>query len=460
MSLTNSNIRLTELKDKVRQTAVAGTFYPDDPETLKMTVETFLQHAEKTSVSPKAIIAPHAGYVYSGPIAANAYVSLLARKDEIKRVVLLGPAHRVYVKGLALSSATSFATPLGKVKLDLESLQRLKQLPSVSVVDEAHAQEHSLEVHLPFLQSTLKDFILVPIVVGDVTTKEVTQVLELLWGGGETLIVISSDLSHYHDYKTATQIDKNTSDAIQAMRLDEIGPKEACGCRPMHGLLNIARQRGMRVDLLDLRNSGDTAGTRDRVVGYGSYAFSFPNNDNLTADEKDTLHAIARESIELGLKSQQAPRTHKGHYSAKLKELRATFVTLKLDGKLRGCIGTLQAISPLVKSIADNAFKAAFHDPRFKPLTKEEFVKVELSISILTPKMSLPFSSEADLLQQLRPGVDGLVIEKGQRSATFLPAVWETLATPEKFLSQLKLKAGIDLKDTPEKAWRYQSESF
>ena len=259
----------------VRPAAVAGFFYPQDPEELRGAVRQYMDMAPATAgpVAPKAVIAPHAGYIYSGLTAAIAYASLLPRRNTISRVVLLGPAHRVYVNGLALSSATHFSTPLGLIEIDQTAAAALRKLPQVILSNPAHQQEHSLEVHLPFLQCLLDKFTLVPLVVGEASPAEVAEVLELLWGGPETLIVISSDLSHYHDYNTARSIDAATTRAIEHLQLENIHSNQACGCRPVTGLLQVARTRHLEVKTLDVRNSGDTAGTRDRVVGYGAYAF-------------------------------------------------------------------------------------------------------------------------------------------------------------------------------------------
>lgn len=263
--------------ESVRTPAVAGMFYPDDPAELRAEVRGHLDRADAPpgGPPPKAIIAPHAGYVYSGPVAASVYKALRGARGSIRRVVLLGPAHRVAFRGLALSTATSFATPLGLIPIDEEATSRILGLPSVGFLDAAHAQEHSLEVHLPFLQEVLGSFSLVPIVVGEATAAEVAAVLDALWGGPETLIVVSSDLSHYHDYATAKGMDEATRGAIEAMRPEAIGYEDACGRRPVSGLLVAAKRRGMRVSTVDLRSSGDTAGSRarDRVVGYGSFAF-------------------------------------------------------------------------------------------------------------------------------------------------------------------------------------------
>ena len=251
-------------------------FYPADPQELHGLMSQYLQHVvipENNDSVPKAIIAPHAGYVYSGPVAASAYARLQPAHDRIKRVVLLGPSHRVPLFGLATSSVDQFDTPLGPVKLDREAINSIADLTQVRQLDEAHVMEHSLEVHLPFLLEVLDDFKLVPLVVGDAQPAEVAEVLERLWGGPETLIVISSDLSHYHDYATAQRLDNATSKAIEGLQLEDIHSENACGCVPVSGLLHLARKKGLQAETIDLRNSGDTAGSKDQVVGYGAYVF-------------------------------------------------------------------------------------------------------------------------------------------------------------------------------------------
>lgn len=261
----------------IRPPAVAGMFYPADGRELQTMVADFLREAAtrvptKTS-PPKAIIVPHAGFIYSGPVAASAYARLLPAHGRIRRVVLLGPSHRVPLRGLATSSADYFDTPLGRIPLDHSAIAKVNQLPQVHMLDQAHALEHSLEVQLPFLQTVLGEFELVPLVVGDASPEEVTEVLETLWGGAETLIVISSDLSHYHDYDTARHLDNATSRAIEALQPEKIHGENACGARAVDGLLNYARKHKLSVETVDLRNSGDTAGPRDQVVGYGAYVF-------------------------------------------------------------------------------------------------------------------------------------------------------------------------------------------
>lgn len=257
----------------VRPPAVAGLFYPAEASVLNREVKHYLAEAKEFTYRPKALIAPHAGYIYSAPIAASAYRLLDPLRGRISRVVLLGPVHRVWVKGLALPGVDAFDTPLGAIDLDLEAMARLIDLPQVETLAAAHAQEHSLEVQLPFLQTVLGSFKLVPLAVGGATPEEVAEVLERLWGGDETLIVVSSDLSHYLPYQASSNVDKATARAILDMRTDLVGD-QACGAHPINGLLLAAKHHGLRPHLLDLRNSGDTAGDRDRVVGYGAFAFT------------------------------------------------------------------------------------------------------------------------------------------------------------------------------------------
>ena len=257
----------------IRTPAVAGTFYPGNARELRAQVQNLLQHAVAVHAAapPRALIAPHAGYIYSGAIAASAYAQLGTARQHIQRVLLLGPSHRVGFRGLALSGMSAFATPLGTVTLDQVALTELGALPAVGLLEAAHAQEHSLEVHLPFLQELLGSFSLIPVVVGDASPPQVGAVLEAFWDDPATLIVISSDLSHYHDYQTAQTLDRATSAAIAELRFNDIGSEQACGCNPINGLLWLAQQKGLSVTNVDLRNSGDTAGSRERVVGYGGY---------------------------------------------------------------------------------------------------------------------------------------------------------------------------------------------
>jgi AmmeMemoRadiSam system protein B len=259
----------------IRPAAVAGSFYPGDPTALAAEIAAYLAEAAvdpNGARRPKAIIAPHAGYVYSGPVAASIYARLAALQGIVRRVILAGPAHRVFVRGVAVPAAHAFGSPLGTVPIDLEAIAKLRALAFVEVSDRAHALEHSLEVHLPFLQSVLGKFSLVPLVVGDADPREMASLFDAVWGGDETLIVVSSDLSHYLPYESARNRDLGTANAILNLEARLVSD-EACGAAPINGLLQAARRHGMEAELVDLRSSGDTAGSRERVVGYGAFAF-------------------------------------------------------------------------------------------------------------------------------------------------------------------------------------------
>ena len=421
--------------------AVAGYFYPADPARLRGELGRLMAAAPKSEdvSAPKALIVPHAGYVYSGPIAAQAYARLSAAAGRIRRVVLLGPAHRVAVRGLALPETQHFATPLGEVALDQQAIEAIAGLPQVLTSEAAHALEHSLEVHLPFLQTVLGEFQLVPLVVGSATSDEVAAVLERLWGGPETLIVISSDLSHYLPYDEACETDAESVERM--LRLEAgLNHEQACGATPVNGLLALARRRGLRAELLDLRNSGDTAGDKAGVVGYAALAFHETPLPHPADNERGgILLAAARGAI--GERFGAEPLVLQMRPWMQVPG--ASFVTLMLDGELRGCIGSLEAHRPLLEDVQGNAVAAAFRDPRFPPLSNREFAQVRVEVSELGAAEPLEFESEAHALRLLRPHEDGLILEYGRHRSTFLPQVWETLSKPALFLAQLKRKAGL-----------------
>ena len=450
----------------VRAAAVAGKFYPANAGELRAAIEGYLSAADAgDGPAPKAIIAPHAGFVYSGAVAASAYARLAPAADRIKRVVLLGPSHRAALKGIAMSSADYFETPLGRIRLDKQAAAGIKGLGQVGVADPVHAQEHSLEVHLPFLQVLFDDFTLVPLVVGQAAPEQVAEVMRRLWGGPETLIVVSSDLSHYLGYHDAQNLDNRTRDAIENLAPQDLEEGGACGRYPVAGLLRIAANSGMRVETVDLRNSGDTAGGKDRVVGYGSWLFfdqDFEARTRALLDKHGArlLH-IAGATITLRCQNPDNRKISIANLPNALKANGASFVTLKTaQGQLRGCSGSVQAHQPLAMDVANSAIKAAFNDPRFKPVSEAERTGLRLSIAVLSPQAEMTVQSEGDLLAQLRPGTDGLIIQDGSMRALFLPAVWQEMAEPAVFLAQLKKKAGMAPGHwSPNfKAWRFIAE--
>lgn len=447
----------------IRQAAVAGMFYPGEARALRSVVRGFLEEARRRPRAdlrpPKALVVPHAGYVYSGAVAASSFARLQGLAGAISRVLLLGPCHRVAVRGMALPEADVFGTPLGDVQVDREALAAIAGMPGVAVSAAAHAQDHALEVQLPFLQQVLGDFRLVPILVGQADSASVARVIERLWGGDETLVVVSSDLSHYLPYDAARESDRATVDAVLAFKagIDHDG---ACGATPVNALVEVARRHGLAPVLDDLRNSGDTAGDKGRVVGYAAIAF-LPGESRREAGAGagigPALLAAARSAI--GERFGGAPAAPSSAIPA---EPAATFVTLTLDGRLRGCIGSLEAHRPLADDVRYNAQAAAFQDPRFAPLSADEFARVRVEVSRLTHAVPMRFSDEADLLGQLRPGTDGLVLEWRGRRATFLPQVWDSLADPREFLAQLKQKAGLarDFWDDDIRASRYTVQKW
>ncbi|HEV8262096.1 MAG TPA: AmmeMemoRadiSam system protein B [Burkholderiales bacterium] len=443
----------------VRAPAVAGSFYPGAATTLQAQVAALLAAAAAPKQQrPKALIAPHAGYVYSGPVAANAYALLAPFRSDYSRVVLLGPAHRVYVRGLALPAADAFATPLGEVALDCEAIAAIRHLPQVCTSNDAHAHEHSLEVQLPFLQQALAGFTLVPLAVGEASAEQVAEVLGLLWDDDRTLIVVSSDLSHYLPYAQARTIDLETARVVLSMA-PQLNHQQACGATPVNGLLLEARGRGLRPELLDLRNSGDTAGDKSRVVGYASFAF-YDRSSTLERQYEEqqradgrVLVSIARSSIAggFGIRAsveEDAPFLHRPG---------ASFVTLKSEHRLRGCIGSLRAHRALVEDVKANALAAAFHDPRFAPLSVDELSDTNIEVSVLSKLAPLAFRNQEHALAQLCPGKDGVVLEFGCHRGTFLPQVWENLPAPASFLGELKRKAGLprDFWDDGIRLFRY-----
>lgn len=424
----------------IRNAAVAGLFYPGEARALATEVDDLLAASGEPAPRlgfPKALIVPHAGYIYSGPVAARAYDELAGARGTVRRVVILGPVHRVPVRGLAAPASQAFVTPLGSVPIDTAALASLRDLPQVVQSDAAHALEHSLEVQLPFLQKQLGEFSLVPFAVGAASVPQVGEVIERLWGGPETLIVLSTDLSHYHGYDEARRIDGATLSRITRLATD-LEHEEACGATPLNGLLAVAKRKGLAIRLLSACNSGDTAGGKDRVVGYSAFALEEPGTAPSLDAAGPVLLQVARGAIQAQLlgsaQAAEAPW---------LAQHGATFVTLTREGALRGCIGSLQASRPLGVDAAQNALGAAFRDPRFSPMSAAEWPRCRVEVSLLSTPKGVAFADEDDLLAQLSPGEDGVILEAEGRRGTFLPQVWESIPGKRQFLRELARKAGL-----------------
>ncbi|HEY2998134.1 MAG TPA: AmmeMemoRadiSam system protein B [Acidimicrobiales bacterium] len=447
----------------VRTPAVAGLFYPAEPDELRAAVAGHVAAGPPPAAAslPKALIAPHAGYRYSGATAGAAYRTVAALRGRVTRVVLAGPAHRVPVDGggVGVSTAGAWRTPLGDVRVDVDACRALVAGGMAVEADEAHAPEHSLEVHLPFLQVVLGRVAVVPLVVGRCPPGSVAVVLDAVWGGEETLVVVSTDLSHYLDDTTARRRDRHTRHAILEGRVDDIGPYDACGCVPVGGLLLAARDHGIAPRTLAVATSADAAGDPARVVGYGSFGFDVPRP--LVAGERRWLLRRARAAIVVELATGEPDPLGDDDVPERLRLPGASFVTLEHGGELSGCIGSLEARRPLWQDVARNARAAAFADPRFGPLEAGMLDRTVITVSVLSGLDPLPGSHD-DLVTALRPGVDGVLLEAGGHRGTFLPTVWDKLPGAEEFVDHLVGKAGLPDRGWPDdaQAWRYTTDEF
>ena len=447
----------------IRKPVYAGSFYPGTRSELTTFIEKLTDRAKQTNVqnlphtSIKALIMPHAGYIYSGLTAAH--ISLVLKENQFNRVIVLAPDHRVGFKGGAISDATAYETPLGLIRLHDDAAGLRRQSNLFQTIPASDRLEHSVEVVLPFLQYFLKKFELIPIVIGPGNIDSYSAALDPLLDK-KTLLVASSDLSHYLPYSEAVDRDRKTIQVILNLNAGKLLKQDnaACGKIPILIVINMARRHGWQPIFLHYSNSGDTTGDRSRVVGYAAIAFyggsSMQKNNNttrhLSKHQGQALGRLARKAImeKLGLKSAKTesdPMT-----DSCFQEHRGTFVTLTINKQLRGCIGNLESTEPIMAGIKRNAVNAAFHDPRFAPLKADELDQVGIEISILTEPQPLEYRGSKDLLTKLRPHVDGVILRKGKASATFLPQVWEQLPKPEHFLSHLCRKAGLSA-DTWEK---------
>jgi len=446
---------------KVREPAVAGQFYPADPAELGRTIDTCLA-AARPEVPPgelKALICPHAGYPYSGPVAAFAYRLLAGRSYDT--VVVMGPSHYVELSTAAICSAAIFRTPLGDVPISAKARQLGALRPfAIDTAGATDSREHSVEVEVPFLQRTLKNFQLVPVVCGEFDEARAARALAQILDD-RTLIIASSDLSHYYSYATARSLDAHTIAAITRLDPDGVGDEGACGHTPIRVLLHLARLQGWKARLLDARNSGDTTGDKSQgVVGYAAIAFFAPAaaapapaaaaapaapatpTARFNPDERRFLLDLARRTLRAAAAGAELPDAPAERLTPKFTRPAGCFVTLTAHGELRGCIGYIVAQGPLYQAVIENAANAALRDPRFPPVRPAEVNSLEIEVSVLTDPQPLAFSSPEDLLRKLHPGADGVVLQIGRRGATYLPQVWEQIPDKVEFLNNLAEKAG------------------
>lgn len=437
---------LQDIPQPVHEPQVAGSFYPANPAELSAQLSRCLLAGKRASIAaPKMVIAPHAGLIFSGGVAASAFGGLAARDSVIRRVVIIGPAHRHAFKGLALHPARAWRTPLGDIAVDTLIQRRLTGLEGVAFDEVPFRGEHSIEILLPFLQISLTKAQIIPILVGDAPPQLVAEALERVWGGPETLIVISSDLSHYMAEQAAKDHDSATRRLIETMAGEQITADRACGHRAIAGALLLARRHDLRINGIDFTTSGDVTNDHARVVGYGAFTFEYAAQARLSEGERKVLLQTAARSLAYAVANGgQPPKlTINGSLPLTFSAMRATFVTLDKDKRLRGCIGSLQAHRPLLADVVANTVKAGFSDPRFPALLADELPAMDLSVSILSQPRAIEAASEPALIAELSPDRDGLIIADQGRSALFLPHVWAQIPDPRIFLSALRQKAGL-----------------
>ncbi len=423
----------------VRKPAVAGTWYPGTEQELSSMIEGYFDESVTTGLTDiKALIVPHAGYVYSGQVAAEGFAQLT---DNYDTVFILGSNHNGDAPFFKFSvpNFTHYKTPLGEVPvsgivLDLMAEDLFEYVP------EAH-KSHIIEIELPFLQKKLSDFDIIPLVTGYVNSQDLKKAADIIepYVDEDTLIVVSSDLSHYHSYDDAVSMDTSCIKAIEAQNLAEVNKCEACGLAAMKILLELAARKGWKAKIIEYKNSGDTSGQKDRVVGYSSIAFY---KEEFTSAEKKLLLNIARNTLEKYVKdgTRYSPEEE---IPERLKKEQGCFVTLEKNHNLRGCIGHIIPQEPLYECVIDNAINAAVNDRRFPEVEPGELDDIEIEISALSVPDELYFENPEDLLNKLRPGIDGVILRSGFFQSTFLPQVWEDLPDKEDFLSRLCMKAGL-----------------
>ncbi len=422
----------------VRASSIAGTWYPGTREALLSFLNSTLDTKQKKLYNLKAIIVPHAGYRFSGAVAARGFSFV---PSTYKKVIVLGLSHHYLFNGLSVFNGTHYETPLGLVKLSDEIAELLNE-PGVSYQKEAHIKEHSIEIELPFLQYILGDFELVPMLTSKTDPKQLADLLSK-YTDGTTLIVVSTDLSHYHPYGEAIRIDNKTIRAILNLNItDFITHGEACNKLGVLGLLYLAKQKAWKPLLLQYENSGDTAGDKSRVVGYTAIAFV---EEELTEQEQQFLLKLSRTVLSSIFNKSIEISVNESELSPKLKEKRGCFVTLHKFGRLRGCIGHIIPQEPLWKCVIDNSRNAALNDRRFQPVTADELKDIDIEISVLSQPEELEYRDKDELLDKLQHGYDGVVLEYGFSGATYLPQVWEQLPDKKDFLAHLCRKAGAPL---------------
>lgn len=450
---------------QIHPAQVAGMFYPAEPQALQALIGELRKRARPDAgVAPKVVVAPHAGLVYSGPVAATAFGPWARRAEPPRRVVIVGPAHRVAFRGIAVHPAQKWRTPLGEAPVAPVAHAEIAEARGVFVGPRPFVGEHSLEMHLIMLQAMLPaPFEIVPILVGDADPRSVAEALRRVWGGPETVVAISSDLSHFLDQRSAESTDSGTARLIETLDAAALDGRRACGFLAVKGALEIAAERDMRASGLHLATSADAGADASRVVGYGAFALEYAASARLAEADRERLLSVCMAA--LGLATQtggKPPAVSLNGESPALSPWRATFVTLSENERLRGCIGSLAPRRPLIEDALANTAQAGFADPRFPPLKESDLKGLRLDVSILSHPRPIPAESESELVSALEPDRDGLILTAGKRRALFLPSVWRHVPDGRAFLRHLMAKAGFEANHWPQglEARRFRVESF
>lgn len=437
---------------KIKNSNTAGVFYPDNKEELLSMLADFAAEDEKTSGHlSRLIIVPHAGLIYSGKLAAKGYVYF---GKGIKNVFIFAPAHYKRIFGCVVSDYDAFETPLGTLAVNKNLVNGL----GFEIDDEAFEKEHSLEVQLPFVQyfcnkekvcaedttfcTEAEQVKIVPVIYGCADYNTISDTIAKYYDNPENAFVISSDLSHFYPEREGSKIDNYTAQMIETNNIANFDAEQACGAVGICGAVTFAKGRNYSMVRIGLTNSADVSGDSSKVVGYGAwFLYEGEKNSYIKDYFKDFVIDVCKKSILSGF---QLGDFSPSDYACVFKEAGASFVTLELDGNLRGCIGSIIAHRPLINDLMENAHAAAFKDPRFKPLTREEFNSIKISVSLLSQPERIIFDGEDDLLSKIKPYEDGIIIRDGNYQAVYLPIVWEQLPDKQEFLNSLKQKAGLD----------------
>lgn len=424
--------------EKIKQPSVAGTFYAADTNELKSQIEKFARQNKNTYTVPaRAVIVPHAGLVYSGRLA---YEGISQLDKNLKTIFIFAPAHRVGFYGLGLSSYDYWLTPLGKIEINSQINSELKEKFGADYKDDAIAPEHAIEIQVPLIQSVFGDVKIVPVLIGNETPDKIEEIISFYYKNPEIGFIISSDLSHYLKHEEAVKMDSFTAQLIESGITDSFTPNHACGVVGILGLIKFANKNKFSLIRIDVTNSSEASGDKSRVVGYGTW-FLFEGGKNAFLKEyySDFILDLCRNS----LKAQFDTGRLEVKFPKVFAEAGACFVTLEKNNMLRGCIGSIIPHRTLIEDIVINAQHAAFKDYRFNPVTKEEIPELQIAVSLLSLPKQMSFKDEEDLLGQIQPFKDGIIIRDGNYQSVYLPSVWEQLPDKKEFLRSLKVKAGL-----------------